>query len=72
MLGTKVKLARTVIRELCGFTPYERRCMDLLGVTSCFQNPVIDVRATQFYTKHDERAYALAERLAGQREQIDG
>ena len=47
---------------------HARRCMDLLGVTSCFQNPVIDVRATQFYTKHDERAYALAERLAGQRD----
>merc|ERR1711934_79480 len=29
-LGTKVNLARTVIRELVGFTPYERRCMDLL------------------------------------------
>merc|ERR1711904_728244 len=29
-LGTKVNLARTVVRELVGFTPYERRCMDLL------------------------------------------
>merc|ERR1711981_25658 len=29
-LGTKVALARTVIRELVGFAPYERRCMDLL------------------------------------------
>merc|ERR1712146_770643 len=34
VLGTKVKLARTVIRELCGFTPYERRCMDLLNQPS--------------------------------------
>merc|ERR1712100_391385 len=29
-LGTKVNLARTVVRELVGFAPYERRCMDLL------------------------------------------
>merc|ERR1719324_833712 len=29
-LGTRVNLARTVVRELVGFTPYERRCMDLL------------------------------------------
>lgn len=29
-LGTKVALARTVVREMCGFAPYERRCMDLL------------------------------------------
>merc|ERR1712094_40722 len=30
-LGVKVKLARDVIREVCGFTPYERRAMELLS-----------------------------------------
>merc|ERR1712179_408603 len=30
-LGVKVKLARDVIREVSGFTPYERRTMELLG-----------------------------------------
>merc|ERR1712195_331783 len=31
VLGTKVNLARTVVREMVGFAPYERRCMDLLN-----------------------------------------
>merc|ERR1711898_15321 len=30
-LGVKVKLARDVIREVCGFTPYERRAMEWLS-----------------------------------------
>merc|ERR1711937_575756 len=30
-LGVKVKLARDVIREVSGFTPYERRTMELLA-----------------------------------------
>merc|ERR1712196_732347 len=30
-LGVKVKLARDVIREVCGYTPYERRAMELLS-----------------------------------------
>merc|ERR1711912_188575 len=44
VLGTKVKLARAVIRELCGYTPYERRCMDLL-------NQGFDKRALKFCKK---------------------
>merc|ERR1711966_548485 len=43
-LGNKVSLARTVIRELVGFTPYERRCMDLLQQGS-------DKRALKFCKK---------------------
>merc|ERR1719231_2140154 len=43
-LGAKVKMARTVIRELCGFAPYERRCMDLL-------NQGFDKRALKFCKK---------------------
>merc|ERR1712022_94202 len=30
-LGVKVKLARDVVREVSGFAPYERRCMELLA-----------------------------------------
>merc|ERR1712072_789439 len=30
-LGVKVKLARDVIRDVCGFAPYERRAMELLS-----------------------------------------
>merc|ERR1711966_555195 len=30
-LGVKVKLARDVIRNVCGFAPYERRAMELLS-----------------------------------------
>merc|ERR1712227_904291 len=30
-LGVKVKLARDVIRNVCGFAPYERRAMELLA-----------------------------------------
>merc|ERR1712216_849327 len=30
-LEVKVKLARDVIREVCGFTPYERRAMEFLS-----------------------------------------
>merc|ERR1739841_385038 len=30
-LGLKVKLARDVIRDVCGFAPYERRAMELLS-----------------------------------------
>merc|ERR1712124_164480 len=30
-LGVKVQLARDVIREVAGFTPYERRTMELLA-----------------------------------------
>merc|ERR1712147_456241 len=30
-LGVKVKLARDVVREVGGFAPYERRCMELLA-----------------------------------------
>merc|ERR1711908_251932 len=30
-LGVKVKLARDVVREVGGFAPYERRCMELLS-----------------------------------------
>merc|ERR1711865_304395 len=30
-LGVKVKLARDVIRDVCGFTPYEKRAMELLA-----------------------------------------
>merc|ERR1712046_67229 len=44
VLGKKVSMARTVIRELCGFTPYERRCMDLL-------NQGFDKRALKFCKK---------------------
>merc|ERR1711887_259044 len=29
--GTKVKLARSVIRDVVGFAPYERRTMELLS-----------------------------------------
>lgn len=30
-LGVKVKFARDVIRDVCGYTPYERRAMELLA-----------------------------------------
>ena len=43
-LGAKVAMARSVIRELCGFAPYERRCMDLL-------NQGFDKRALKFCKK---------------------
>eukprot|EP00658_Telonema_sp_P-2_P078602 TRINITY_DN73_c0_g1_i14.p2 TRINITY_DN73_c0_g1~~TRINITY_DN73_c0_g1_i14.p2 ORF type:complete len:139 (+),score=56.53 TRINITY_DN73_c0_g1_i14:46-417(+) len=43
-LGAKVSLARSVIREMVGFTPYERRCMDLL-------NQGFDKRALKFCKK---------------------
>ncbi len=43
------------------------RCMNLLGVGECFtDHPVIDVRVTEFYTKHDPEAYELAALKAGQ------
>merc|ERR1711959_147571 len=44
ILGKKVSMARAVIREMCGFTPYERRCMDLL-------NQGFDKRALKFCKK---------------------
>merc|ERR1712085_121569 len=44
ILGTKVNLARTVVREMVGFAPYERRCMDLL-------NQGFDKRALKFCKK---------------------
>merc|ERR1712138_162649 len=30
-LGVKVSLARSVIRDVTGFAPYERRCMELMS-----------------------------------------
>merc|ERR1711865_591760 len=44
LLGAKVKMARSVIRELCGYAPYERRAMDLL-------NQGFDKRALKFCKK---------------------
>eukprot|EP00657_Telonema_sp_P-1_P003755 TRINITY_DN1881_c0_g1_i1.p1 TRINITY_DN1881_c0_g1~~TRINITY_DN1881_c0_g1_i1.p1 ORF type:complete len:106 (-),score=29.55 TRINITY_DN1881_c0_g1_i1:355-672(-) len=43
-LGNKVRLVRSVIREMVGFAPYERRCMDLL-------NQGFDKRALKFCKK---------------------
>jgi FMN phosphatase YigB (HAD superfamily) len=48
-------------------TEHAARCIQLLGLTECFaDHPIIDVRATQFYTKHDAEAYLLAAKCAGQ------
>merc|ERR1711871_504086 len=48
-LGVKVKLARDVVREVGGFAPYERRCMELLSQG-------FDKRALKFCKKR-VRAY---------------
>uniref|UniRef100_A0A7S2X8T7 Pyrimidine 5-nucleotidase n=1 Tax=Lotharella oceanica TaxID=641309 RepID=A0A7S2X8T7_9EUKA len=42
------------------------RCMKLLGVEGCFTHPIIDVRATEFFTKHHKESYELAMKIAGQ------
>jgi large subunit ribosomal protein L36e len=39
-----VKLVRDLVREVCGFSPYERRCMELLKVSK-------DKRALKFCKK---------------------
>ena len=44
--------------------PHAMRCLELLGVDDMFQG-VIDVRAVDWVTKHDARAYAAAMRIAG-------
>ena len=31
-LGTRTKMVREVIREMCGFTPYEKRILEILKV----------------------------------------
>eukprot|EP00467_Chlorarachnion_reptans_P002936 CAMPEP_0114526392 /NCGR_PEP_ID=MMETSP0109-20121206/22992_1 /TAXON_ID=29199 /ORGANISM="Chlorarachnion reptans, Strain CCCM449" /LENGTH=290 /DNA_ID=CAMNT_0001708155 /DNA_START=35 /DNA_END=907 /DNA_ORIENTATION=- len=43
-------------------------CMNLLGVARCFSNPVIDVRAAKFNTKHSPECYKHAMRIANVRE----
>mmetsp|Transcript_3016 Transcript_3016/g.4367 ORF Transcript_3016/g.4367 Transcript_3016/m.4367 type:complete len:281 (-) Transcript_3016:3-845(-) len=41
------------------------RCIKLLGISSCFENPIIDVRAANWHTKHSEECYVAAMRIAG-------
>jgi FMN phosphatase YigB (HAD superfamily) len=39
--------------------------MDLLGIGTCFQHPTIDVRAVEFFTKHNPECYGKAMAIAG-------
>jgi putative hydrolase of the HAD superfamily/pyrimidine and pyridine-specific 5'-nucleotidase len=44
--------------------PHATRCLELLGVSDVFQG-IVDVRAVDWLTKHDEAAYRSAVRAAG-------
>ena len=44
---------------------HAQRCMDLMGISSCFKHPIIDVRAVGFYTKHNAECYQRAMAIAG-------